>query len=237
MRDLRNAQNLTVMRKKVAVFTAFYVLMGIELVFRLIDFMAWIYIGKPLGPGLGFASTFDGTYSAAARSKQGPRADNAPYTLIQTAICITVMLLNSGIWLYMPKFSQVRHTIHYYVCSFLVLMLLPSPAYGSTTGVKFSFMTVSLFLFQLALAVNISPTGLHQGVTCLVNLCYMILQFKKFHKVKFKTICVWDSYFHVAFPVILVLVLGYFTMVDQLRKEQKLTKKNKDLENIVGNLS
>ena len=51
------------------------------------------------------------------------------------------------------------------------------------------------------------------------NLTYMVYQYKTYFKVKLKPICVWDSYFHIALPIILVLVLGYFTMVDQLRKE------------------
>mgnify|MGYP000362626499 CR=1 FL=1 len=160
-RELQESQNLSTMRKKVALFTVFYAMMAIELIFRLIDFMAWIYHPPGRPEYLNMDSRYDASYSASKRAKYDVRIGNAPYTMIQIIACLVLMLANSGIWLYNKKFSYTRHCIHYYVASALVLMFLPHPEFGATTGVKFAFMTVSLFLFQLALATAISPTGLH----------------------------------------------------------------------------
>ena len=225
------------MRKKIVIFTVFYLMMAFEFFFRLVDWITWIYVPDGRSEYNLFSSHFDVSYSDRFRQVFLPRVQGAPYTLIQTCLCAFMMSLNTFMWLRNKKYSHLRHITHYYIASALLILFQPWPSIKCTTTVKYGFLCIAIFLYALCFATAICPTGLHQCITTVVTMCYVIRNFKVFFKVRYTPICYWDSYFHIIVPITLMLLLGYFKMVEQLRKEQALQKKCKDLNNIVGNLS
>ena len=191
----------------------------IEHLVRQIDYMKWVYIPSKQPDELGFSSSYDTTFSEKKRVKYQGRKDNAPYTLIQACLCLFGALVNGAFWLAQTKFSPVKHTVHYIVASLLLVLSIPFPEYESLSGPKFAFYNVSVFLFQIVLAMSVGQTGLHTVVTGACTLMYQIAQVKSWYKIRYSSICVWDSYFHVILPGFLILSIGYFQIVDQLKKE------------------
>ena len=91
------------------------------------------------------------------------------------------MIINNVLWVRCVKLTYLRHLVHYYVACGFVVLFLPSVEYKAFTGVKWSFLVVTLFLFQLAIAQSICPTGLHQAITCTATLAHLVKEFKIFH--------------------------------------------------------
>lgn len=233
---LQQASNVAILRKKIILFLVFFLMLGIETFFRAIDIQVWMYIGPLQDPLYTLDSKFDPTFSPKYARAYPNYGSNGPIGMLQVTLCMIAMAINSFAWQKGDKLTYNRHVLHYYLASLINALVMPTPESLYITKTKWSFLVVTNFLFQSALAMHLCPAGLHQFVSCTASIFYLVQQFKTVHNVVLKPICVWDSYFHIILPVFLTLSLSYFKVAEQMKREYALKRRNDDLTNIVDNL-
>ena len=109
--------------------------------------------------------------------------------------------------------------MHYFIASIILVLVVPLPNFASIGNVKYVFYQVSILLFQIALCLSVGRTGLHNMVVSGLTILYQTENTKLWFDINFKPICIWDAWFHVLLPGLLISTLGYFQLLDQYQRE------------------
>lgn len=147
--DLNTKEGLINRRTVILVFTFFYVAIIAELMGRCVRlYTRWIPDVEP--EDLSFSSY---AYNETKRIRYQGRQDVAHWVLIQAGIALVVMVPNNIIWATrIRSFSQVSHTLHYFIAAICVAAMVPLPEHPIASDVKYCMFNLSCLIMQVVLA-------------------------------------------------------------------------------------
>ena len=119
--------NLSMMNKKLIIFTAIFTIMAFENIFRILDFRhEWQWpIQKKRNEDLDFDSNADIGETNPRYEKLTRRKNDANGAMFQNLACMLLMLINNLVWIKRDKFSPRWHTLHYFLAALILVLYIP----------------------------------------------------------------------------------------------------------------
>lgn len=102
------------------------------------------------------------------------------------------------------------------------------------TDDKFLLTAANILVFQVLLGHAASLTASHQSLVTLVTLVDIGLATESWFGVGGNSLGLWDSYFHMLLPAILMLVLTLVSARDRSQKDAKKENDFKDMNKLLG---